>query len=34
MLSWPINDKKWMQNRKEEWLVTRNNLERTGLTVK
>ena len=34
MLSWPINNQKWMQYRKEEWLVIRNNLERTGLTVK
>ncbi len=24
MTDWPINDKKWVQNLKEEWLVNRN----------
>jgi len=34
MSDWSINDKQWMQSRKEEWLLIRNHLEKTGLTVK
>ena len=34
MTDWPINDEQWKLKRKNEWLLIRSNLERTGLSIK